>query len=103
MSLGNPNEVFLHDLADVYDATHQFLKGQQEMVQNATDRKLRSAIQEHTEQTRLHIRNLEQIFRELGEEARREALDTATERIAFADYVMRDFGRHSPEEGGGYC
>ncbi len=77
MPLANAHEVFLHDLGDVYDAEHRFLEGQQEMVQQATDQKLRSAIQEHIEQTQQQIRNLEQAFRELGEEPRRETCDAS--------------------------
>ena len=77
MQLTNAHEVFLHDLCDIYDAEHRFLEGQQEMVQKATDQKLRSAIQEHIEQTRQQIQNLQQAFRELGEEPRWETCDAA--------------------------
>jgi ferritin-like metal-binding protein YciE len=58
--------LFLRELSDIYDAEHRFLEGQQEMVQEATDQELEKAIREHIEQTRLHIRNLEQIFERLG-------------------------------------
>ena len=51
MPVANANEAFLHGLGDIYDAEHRFLEGQQRMVQEATDQRLRSAIQEHTEQT----------------------------------------------------
>ncbi len=77
MPLANAHEVFLHDLGDVYDAEHRFLEGQQEMVQEATDQTLRSAIQEHIEQTQQQIQNLEQVFTELGEEPRRETCDAS--------------------------
>ncbi len=64
--------VLLHDLGDIYDAEHRFLEGQQRMVQEATDQRLRRAIQEHTEQTQQQSQNLDQAFRELGQEPRRQ-------------------------------
>jgi ferritin-like metal-binding protein YciE len=75
--LANAHEVFLHDLGDIYDAEYRFLEGQQEMVQKATDQKLQTAIQEHIEQTQQQIQNLEQVFRELGEEPQREMCDAS--------------------------
>ena len=71
MQLTNAHEALLHDLGDIYDAEHRFLERPQEMVWKATDEKLQSAIQEHIEQTQQQIQNLEQAFKELGEEPRR--------------------------------
>jgi ferritin-like metal-binding protein YciE len=42
------------------------------MIEHATDQSLKSAIQEHLEQTRQHAVNVERVFAELGKEARRE-------------------------------
>ncbi len=58
----NANEVFLHDLGEIYDAEHRFLEGQQEMVREAADQRLQSAIQEHIEHTQKQIQNLEQAY-----------------------------------------
>jgi ferritin-like metal-binding protein YciE len=66
MPISNTQELFLHDLSEIYDAEHRFVEGQQEMAQNATDGKLESAIREHLEQSRLHARNLEEVFDKLG-------------------------------------
>ncbi len=77
MPVTNAYELFLHEVGDIYDAEHRFLEGQQEMVQNATDEELRGAIQEHIQQTRQHVVNLERVFEELGEERRRETCDAS--------------------------
>jgi ferritin-like metal-binding protein YciE len=42
--LTNANEVFLHDLGDIYDAEFRFLEGQREIVQKAADQNLQDAI-----------------------------------------------------------
>ena len=72
MPIANPQEKFVHELCLVYDAEHQFVEGQQEMAQEATDGDLESSIREHIEQTRLHIRNLEQAFERLGRQPQRQ-------------------------------
>ena len=77
MPVASTQELLLHELCELYDAEHRFLEGQVEMVHRATDGELQSSIENHIYQTRQHIRNLEQFFRELGEEPRREANEVA--------------------------
>jgi ferritin-like metal-binding protein YciE len=72
MPIASTQDLFLHELSEVYDAEHRFIEGQQEMVEHATDESLKGAIQEHLEQTRQHAVNVERVFAELGQEAHRE-------------------------------
>jgi ferritin-like metal-binding protein YciE len=73
----NAQGLFVYELGDIYDAEHRFLEGQQEMVQEATDQNLEKAIQEHIEQTRLHIRNLEEVFERLDRQPQRQTSHVA--------------------------
>ncbi len=77
MPLTNAQDLFAYELGDIYDAEHRFLEGQQEMAQKATDQDLERAIQEHIEQTRLHIRNLEMVFEQLGQQPQRQTSHVA--------------------------
>ena len=77
MPVAKPQELLLHELCELYDAEHRFLEGQVEMVHRTADGELQSSIENHIYQTRQHIRNLEQFFRELGEEPRRETNEVA--------------------------
>jgi ferritin-like metal-binding protein YciE len=77
MAIANAQELFVHELGEVYDAEHRFIEGQQEMVENATDQDLKGTIQEHLEQTRQHAVNVERVFAELGQEAHRETNEVA--------------------------
>ncbi len=77
MPITDAQELFLHELAEIHDAEHRFIEGQQEMVENATDRDLKDAIREHLEQTRLHAENVERVFAELAQEPRREDNEVA--------------------------
>ena len=69
--------LFAYELGVIYDAEYRFLDGQQEMAQEATDQDLEKAIREHIEQTRLHIRNLEQVFELLGAKPQRQTSHVA--------------------------
>ena len=60
MPITNPREKFVHELADVYDAEHQFLEAMQKMRDNATDEKLKAMIEGHMAETQ------EQITKVLG-------------------------------------
>ena len=90
MPIAGTRELFLHELCELYDAEHRFVEGQEEMAQEATDEKLESALREHLEQTRLHARNLEKIFEELGEEPRRETNEVAQGLVSEAQKGIRE-------------
>ncbi len=90
MPITNTQELFLHELSEIYDAEHRFVEGQQEMAQSATDGKLESAIREHLEQTRLHARNLEEVFEKLGQEPRRETNEVAQGLVSEAQAGIQE-------------
>ena len=77
MPIANTQELFLHELAEIYDAEHTIVFGLQAMDQGASDEDLRSAVENHLEQTRGHIQKLEQIFNQLGQEPYRETNEIA--------------------------
>jgi ferritin-like metal-binding protein YciE len=90
MPIANTQELFTHELCEVYDAEHRLIEGQQEMIQHATDENLRSAIQEHLEQTREHAANVERVFAELGQEARRETNEVAQGLVSEAQEGIQE-------------
>lgn len=84
MPIADTRELLLHELCELYDAEHRFLEGQVQMVHRATDSELQKGIRDHIEQTRQHIRNLEQFFVELGQEPRRETNEAAKALVSEA-------------------
>src|SRR5215210_5454537 len=90
MSISNTQKLLLHELCELYDAEHRFLEGQVEMVHKAADFELQRAIRNHIEQTRQHIRNLEQFFREFGQEPRRETNEVARGLVSEAQQGIRE-------------
>lgn len=77
MPIANMQELFLHELAEIYDAEHTIVFGLEAMIQGASDEDLKSAVQNHLQQTRGHIQNLEQVFNQLGQEPYRETNEIA--------------------------
>ena len=62
--------LYIDELRDIYDAENQLVKALPEMAKAATSDELRSGFESHLEQTREHVRRLEQIFTGLGEKAK---------------------------------
>src|SRR4051794_30638721 len=72
MLISNAKEKFVHELADIYDAEHQFLDALQKMQQQASDEKLKGMLEEHATQTKDQISRLEQVFSEVGQSPERQ-------------------------------
>jgi ferritin-like metal-binding protein YciE len=66
MELNSLNDVLTDQLADLYSAEKQLVDALPKMAAAAHDSKLREAFDEHLEETRGHMRRLEEIFSELG-------------------------------------
>jgi len=62
-------ELYVDELKDLYDAENRLVKALPKVAKNATSDKLRSAVEEHLEQTRGHVDRLKEIFENLGEKA----------------------------------
>jgi ferritin-like metal-binding protein YciE len=68
MSLSTPQELFVHELADAMSAEQIILKMLPELAKEAQHPEVKKAIQEHEQETRQQVKNLEQVFKQLGEE-----------------------------------
>ncbi|MCA1598862.1 MAG: DUF892 family protein [Chloroflexi bacterium] len=95
MAISTMQDLMLDQLGDVYDAEHRFLKGQQEMVQNATDQQLKSGIQLHIEQTQGHIQNLEQVFSLMGQQPKGVTCEASQGLVSEAKKDMQGAGSDS--------
>jgi len=89
LALASVNDLMVQALGEVYDAEHQFLEGQQEMEQQATDEDLKSSIQQHISDTELQISNLEQVFEQLGQQPQRQTNEVAQGLVSQAQQNMQ--------------
>ena len=62
------DNLFTHTLQDVYYAERQILKALPEMVEKASNPQLKSAFKSHLEETKTHVKRLEDVFRMAGQE-----------------------------------
>jgi ferritin-like metal-binding protein YciE len=92
MPIKTTQEMFMHELGDIYDAEHRFLKGQQAMLKVATDATLRSGIERHIAESEQQIANVEQVFALLGEKAKGEPCDAAKGIVAEAQKGVKEAG-----------
>ena len=78
MKINSLQDLYLEQLKDLYDAEQQLIKALPKMAKAASSEELRSAFEDHLEQTRGHAERLEQIFDMMGEPAKTkkcEAMD----------------------------
>ena len=57
------NDLYVHQLQDIYYAEKQILKSLPDMIGKATDRDLKTGLQKHLQETENHVARLEQVFK----------------------------------------
>lgn len=67
------DDLFVHQLQDIYYAEQQLVKALPRMADKATDPMLKQGFMTHLEETRIHVRRLEQVFEMHG--AKLKAVD----------------------------
>jgi ferritin-like metal-binding protein YciE len=65
MKIESLQELFIDELKDLYSAENQIIKALPKMIKNSNSDELRSAFEEHLEQTKGQVERLDQIFEEL--------------------------------------
>ena len=62
------NDLFVHQLKDVYYAEKRIVKSLPDMKKKATNPQLQQGFELHLSQTQNHVKNVEEVFRMLGVE-----------------------------------
>jgi len=66
MALDNLQDLFIHELKDLYSAETQIIKSLPKMINAAGSSELKQALQDHLAETEGQVQRLEDIFRELN-------------------------------------
>ena len=66
MGMQTPQDLFLHELGDMYDAEQRILQMLPALADECGDDQVRQAFHYHEQQTRQQVRNLDQCFQALG-------------------------------------
>ena len=67
MALQSLEDLFLHDIKDLYNAENQILKALPRMAKKASSPELRRAFEQHLKQTEAQVKRLERVFGTLDE------------------------------------
>lgn len=100
MKLQSLDDLFFEQLRDMFDAEKQIIKALPKMAKAAESEELRTAFEEHLDQTRGHLERLERVFDLLGKKARGKScqameglIEEGAEIIdADGDPMVRDAG-----------
>jgi ferritin-like metal-binding protein YciE len=71
-TMTEPRELFLHELGDLLYAENLLVKALPKMAQEAGDADLAGGFEDHLEETREHVKVLEQVFESIGESPKAE-------------------------------
>ena len=66
MQLQSINDVLMHELKDLHSAETQLVAALPKMAQAATNDELRQAFEHHLDETRDHVRRLDEVLGQLG-------------------------------------
>jgi len=64
------NDLFVHQLQDIYYAEQQLVKALPKMAQKATEPQLKQGFLTHLDETKTHVKRLEQVFQMHGVEVK---------------------------------
>ena len=84
------HELFLEELADIYNAEQQITRALPKMAKAAESDELRMAFEEHLEQTQEQIARLEQVFRSLDETLKRKTCKAMQGLIEEGSEMMQE-------------
>jgi len=69
-AIKNLNDLFVHQLQDIYYAEKQLEKALQKMSGRAIDKQLKQGFLTHLDETKTHVKRLEEVFRMHGAEVK---------------------------------
>jgi ferritin-like metal-binding protein YciE len=64
------DDLFVHTLRDIYYAEQQIVQALPEMIEKATEPALKQAFKSHLDETRTHVKRVEQVFKMHGVEVK---------------------------------
>jgi ferritin-like metal-binding protein YciE len=70
MAIETLEELFVEEIRDLYDAEKQIVKALPKLAKAASSEELKTAFEEHLEQTKQQVQRLEQVFELMDEKAK---------------------------------
>jgi ferritin-like metal-binding protein YciE len=92
MQLGSINDVFTHELQDLHSAETQLVEALPKLARAASSDELRQAFENHLEETREHVRRLDEILAQSGTSAGGSKCKGMAGLIAEGDEIVKAQG-----------
>jgi ferritin-like metal-binding protein YciE len=84
-------ELFMDELADMYDAERRIVKALPKMAKAATYPDLKAAIQSHLKETEGHVTKLEQVFKSFDQKAKGKTCEATVGLLEEGDEIAAEF------------
>ncbi|MFC4162750.1 ferritin-like domain-containing protein [Epilithonimonas zeae] len=84
------SDLFEDSLKDIYWAEKALVKALPKMMKNATNEKLKAAIEKHLAETETHVTRLEEIFESMGKKAQAKKCDAMQGLLDEADSIVEE-------------
>lgn len=100
MKVENLRELLVEELRDLYSAETQLTKALPKVAKNASDSKLKQAIEHHLKETEGHVERLEQVFKLLDESPKGKTCEGMKGLITEADERIKEGGEDAALDAG---
>jgi ferritin-like metal-binding protein YciE len=100
MKVENLRELLVDELRDLYSAETQLTKALPKVAKNASDSKLKQAIEHHLKETEGHVERLEQVFKMLNESPKGKTCEGMKGLITEADERIKEGGQDAALDAG---
>ena len=100
MKLDTLQKLYTNELRDLYNAEHQLLKALPKMAKAASSEELKEAFEKHLEQTKGHVKRLEQVFEELDEKPKGKTCRAMKGLIEEGSEILQQEGEESILDAG---
>ena len=94
------NDFFIDALKDIYCAENALVKALPKMFENSTDQKLKSAIKNHLDQTRVHVLRLEDVFKSINLKAEGKKCKAMEGLIAEGEEIVSETAAGAVRDAG---
>jgi ferritin-like metal-binding protein YciE len=98
LTLNSLDDLFVAQIQDLYDAETRLTKALPKMAEAASNKKLKSAFQEHLRETEQHVTRLEKIFGMMELTPERETCEAMKGLIAEGEEVIKAEGDASVKD-----
>ena len=100
MKLNTLQKLYTDELRDLYNAENQLLKALPKMAKAASSEELKEAFEKHLEQTKGHVKRLEQVFEELDEKPKGKTCRAMKGLIEEGSEILEEDGETSVRDAG---